>query len=135
MLLAHLLEELCGWTAFASVKLFQSLADAFVGVGLGGDVEEALVGGGVLDDGFGFAVDGEDDGALGSFEALHHFDGVVAEGGEGLDVFGDVDLGCHVGVPPSWRYFIVPVGEKEVSYRIWLLFTFRRVRRLGNLQA
>ncbi len=30
-------------------------------------------------------------GALGGFELLHELDGVVAEGGEGLDVFGDVD--------------------------------------------
>src|SRR5260370_5776212 len=96
MFLAHLLEELSGWTSFALAKLFQSLADAFAGVGFGGEVEEALVGGGVLDDGFGLAVDGEDDGAAGLLKALHHFDGVVAEGGEGLDVFSDVDHGASV---------------------------------------
>jgi len=93
MFLAHLVEELPGWTAFAAMKFFQTLADAFVGVGECSDVEEALVSGGVLDDGFGFAVDGEDDGTLSGFELLHELDGVVAEGGEGLDVFGDVELG------------------------------------------
>src|SRR3984893_4688905 len=95
MLLTHLLEELVRWTPLASAKLGQSLADAFVDIGLCDEVEEVLVGGGVLDDGFGFTVDGEDDGTLGLFETLHHFDRGVAEGGEGLDVFGDVDLGCH----------------------------------------
>src|ERR1700722_15475765 len=99
MLLAHLLEEFSGRTSFALTKVFQSLADAFVDVDLSGEVEEALVLGCALDDGFGFAVDGEDDGAAGFFEAPHHFDGVVAEGGEGLDVFGDVDLWVHSGWP------------------------------------
>jgi hypothetical protein len=69
---AHLVEDFvyCACTAFA--QIFQSLANGFFFVGLGGEVEEALVLGCALDDGFGL-------------------DGVVAEGGEGLDVFGDVD--------------------------------------------
>src|SRR5882724_6368511 len=95
--LAHLLEDLVHRASPACVQVFETLTDAFLRASLGGEVEEALVGGGVLDDSFGFAVDGEDDGAAGLFEALHHFDGVVAEGGEGLDVFGDVDLWVHLG--------------------------------------
>jgi hypothetical protein len=92
MLLAHLLEELSGRTSFALTKVFQALADAFVDVGLCGEVEEALELGCALEDGFGFTVDGEDDGAARLLETLHELDGVVAEGGEGLDVFGNVDL-------------------------------------------
>jgi len=56
MLFAHLLEELPSRTAFTLTKVFQALPDAFVDVGLGGEVEEALVGGGVLDDGFGLPL-------------------------------------------------------------------------------
>jgi hypothetical protein len=79
-------------------QIFEALAETFAIVGCGCEVEEALVGGGGEDDGFGFAVDGEDDGAAGLFELLHHFDGVVAEGGEGLDVLGDVENGASVEV-------------------------------------
>lgn len=107
MLAAHLLDEFGGGSAFAAAKLFETLADAFAGVGFGGDVEQALVRGGVLDDGFGLAVDREDDGAPGLLEALHELDGVVAEGGEGLDVFGDVDHAASV---------------LEVFYRTLVLF-------------
>ena len=63
MLSAHLLKEFGCWTPFSLVHILKPLTDTFVYVGLGGEVEEALVSGSVLDDGFGFAVDGEDDGA------------------------------------------------------------------------
>jgi hypothetical protein len=93
MLLAEFIKELaCGASAPCG-HVFEALADGFFFIAKGGEVEEALVGGGVLDDSFGFAVDGEDDGSAGLLKALHHFDGVVAEGGEGLDVLGDVDHG------------------------------------------
>lgn len=91
--LSHVVEDFFERAGAAFPHVFETLTDAFVDVGCGGEVEEALVSGGVLDDGFGFAVDGEDDGALGGFELLHELDGVIAEGGEGLDVFGDVDHG------------------------------------------
>ncbi len=93
MLATHLVEELGCGTAFSSVEFFQSLTDALLDVGEGGEVEEALVGGGILEDGFRFAVDGEDDGALGGFELLEEIGGVVAKGGEGLGVLGGVDHG------------------------------------------
>jgi hypothetical protein len=69
-----------GGAAFTIDKLLEPLSDTLAGVCCGSEVEEALVGGDVLEDGFEFAVDGEDDGALGGFELLHR---VVAEGGEG----------------------------------------------------
>jgi hypothetical protein len=83
-------EDLFGGVGAVGGEVFEALAEAFALVGGGGDVEEALVGGGGESDGFGFAVDGEDDGAACFFELLEHFYGVVAEGGEGLDVLGDV---------------------------------------------
>jgi hypothetical protein len=39
---AHLVKELAGGTAFPSAELFEALADAFLGAGFGGYVEEAL---------------------------------------------------------------------------------------------
>ena len=97
MLVAHLLEEFCGRAAFAAAKLLEALTDTFSRVGMGGDVEQSLILCGTLKNGFGLAIDGKDDGAAGLLEPLHELDGVVAEGGEGLDVFGDVDLRCHLG--------------------------------------
>jgi hypothetical protein len=60
---AHLLEYFGCRTGAAFPDIFEALADAFVHVGGSRDVEEAMVFGCALDDGFGFAVDGEDDGA------------------------------------------------------------------------
>ena len=60
---AHLLEYFGCRTGAAFPDIFEALADAFVHVGGSSDVEEAMVFGCALDDGFGFAVDGEDDGA------------------------------------------------------------------------
>lgn len=94
MLATHLVEELGCGTAFSSMEFFESLTDALLDVGEG---EEALAGGGILEDGFGFAVDGEDDGALDSFELLEEFGGVVAESGEGLGVLVVSIMGVALG--------------------------------------
>jgi hypothetical protein len=59
----HLLENFFYGTDAAFAQVFESLTGGFFLAGLGGQVEEALVLGCALDDGFGFAVDGEDDGA------------------------------------------------------------------------
>jgi len=105
---AELIEDLLRWAGAAGGNVFESLADAFAGIGLGGEVEQALIFGGILEDGFGLAVDGEDDGALGLLELLDELDGVVAEGGEWLDVLGDVEVSWHGG-GLRYRYFIVPL--------------------------
>jgi hypothetical protein len=60
---AHLLQEFAGRTDLSLMHVCQALADALTGVGESSDVEKALVGFGRLDDGFGFAVDRENDGA------------------------------------------------------------------------
>ena len=83
---AHLAEELGGGTAFAAMELLESLANAFAGVGECGDVEEALVFGGILEDDGGPVIDRQGDGAACALECLDGLGGVVAEGGEGLGV-------------------------------------------------
>jgi hypothetical protein len=93
--LAEFGEDFAGRTCAAFGDILQPLAESLFWINLGGEVEEALVFGGVLEDGLGFAVDGEDDGALGLLKLLNELDGVVAEGGEGLDVLGDVETGWH----------------------------------------
>src|SRR5579872_3901498 len=86
-------EELFHVTALALLCLFKALADAFASVGLGCDVEQALIGPSVLDDGFGLAFDGEHHGSLALLELLHEVAGTAAEGGERLDVLGDIKHG------------------------------------------
>jgi hypothetical protein len=88
-------EELAGRSALSTVELFEALADAFTGIGFGGEIKQALVGGGILKNSFGLAVDGEDNGALRLLELLNKLGGVIAEGGKGLGVQGDVELRCH----------------------------------------
>src|SRR6185312_5374919 len=92
---AHVFENLLQWLGAAICDIVQPLADGFVLVGEGGEIEQMLVGGGVLEDGAGLAVDGEDDGAAGTLELAHHADGVVAEGCQRLDVFGDFETAGH----------------------------------------
>jgi hypothetical protein len=113
---AHLVEDLVHWARAAFAQVFKSLANGFFFAGLGGEVEEALILGWALDDGFGLAVDGEDDGAAGLLEALHELDGVVAEGGKGLDVFGDVNHdGLHLGGILSYLWICAGFYERRFA--------------------
>ena len=63
-------EEFSGGLCLAASRVFQSLADAFLGAGAGGNVEQALVGFRVLHHCRGFAVDSENDGTFVLFELL-----------------------------------------------------------------
>jgi hypothetical protein len=94
MFRAQLIEHLPRGAGATGRDIFKSLADAFLGAGFRCEVPQPLVLGGALEDSFGFAVYGEDNGPLRLPELLEEFDGVVAERGEGLDILGDVDHGC-----------------------------------------
>jgi hypothetical protein len=85
------LQSLTRWTHPALAYILQSLAYAFGGIGSGSDVQQALVGFGVLNNGFGFAVNRENQRAFRFLEVLHELSRVAAESGHGLNVFFDVE--------------------------------------------
>jgi hypothetical protein len=101
MAAAKLGKDFLGWTRAAVGDVVAALTDCFFYAGAGGDVEQALVGSDVLDDGLGFASNGKDDGALALFELLYEITGPAEEGGEALDVFGDIKhrLAIQLGHP------------------------------------
>jgi hypothetical protein len=68
-----------------------ALTDSFFDATLGGDVHEPLILNGRLHNSLRFPVDSEYDGTARLLELFEHLDGVVSEGGERLDVLGDVD--------------------------------------------
>jgi len=70
--------------------VIQSLTDAFPGVGLGSDIEQSLIGFGVLDDGRGLPPHGEHHGAPAFPKLLQEIAGGAAEGRQRLDVLGNV---------------------------------------------
>jgi len=79
-------EEFLEVAAFRLPGFLQALADTFVCVGAGGDIEKALVGLGVLDDCGGLALHGEDHGTLALSQVLHEIPGAPPERGKRLDV-------------------------------------------------
>jgi hypothetical protein len=58
---------------------------------LGGKVEEALIGGSVLDNSFGFAIHGQNDRSFGPLQSPHHLYRVIAKSGKRLNVSGNVE--------------------------------------------
>src|ERR1035438_2158313 len=83
-------EELLNVAPLPKPGLVQALPDSFASVGAGCDVEQPLIGSGVLDDGLGFALDCQHHGPLAFFELLHEISGAPAKSRERLNVLGDV---------------------------------------------
>jgi hypothetical protein len=73
--------------------LLHALPNGIEYIGAGGDVGQALVGLGILDNGGCFAFNRQHCGALGLLDLLKHFGRMAAEAGEGLDVFLEVQHG------------------------------------------
>src|ERR1700730_9532176 len=78
-------------THAALVYVIKPLADSLNRVGLRRDVEEALIGFGVLHDRFRFAVDCKNQPPLGFLEAFHEFSRMAPERGHRLNVFLNVE--------------------------------------------
>jgi len=91
MLLSELCKEFPSGPHPPIVGILQSLANSFAEIGESGDVEQPLISFGILDHGPRLALDGEYHRALGLLELLHKVAGAAAEGGERLDVFGDIE--------------------------------------------
>src|ERR1700674_1490939 len=84
-------KELFDVAAFPLLGFLQALADSLEDVRAGGNVEQPLVGLGVLHNGRGFTLNRQDDGALALLELFHKVAGAAAEGGQRMDVSGDVE--------------------------------------------
>src|ERR1039458_9124765 len=74
------------WLELPFSCVVQALTDAFLGVGLSGNVEQALIGFSVLHDGRRLTIYGEHDGALALLEVLNEVAGRTAEGRQRLNV-------------------------------------------------
>src|ERR1019366_288628 len=83
-------EELLRVAPLSKPGLVQALANSLASVGAGRDVEQPLIGSGVLDDGLGFAVDCQHHWPLAFLELLHEIPGAPAKSRERLNVLGDV---------------------------------------------
>jgi hypothetical protein len=88
---ANFVKHLAGRPHPSSLYVFEALPDIFGNPGFRRQIQEILIGSGVLDDGFGFPVDGEDNGPLGFLKVLHEPRRIATEGRHGLDVFGNVE--------------------------------------------
>jgi hypothetical protein len=87
--------------------IVQALTDAFAGVGTGSEVEEALVGFGILHDGCRLAVDRQNHRTLGLSQLLHEVAGSPTKRRQRLDVFRDVHqkvLTAPYKVLPEYTY-------------------------------
>src|SRR5579863_6426113 len=75
----------------AALQVLHALANALAGIGAGGDVEEPLIGPGILHHRLGFTVHGNDHRAFALLELLHEFAGPPAEGSERLNVLLQIE--------------------------------------------
>src|SRR5690349_4620144 len=89
--------------------VFDALPDAFKCIGLRGDVEQALIGFGILDDRFRLSIDGKNQRFLRFLEQLHELPRIAAERRHRLNVFFDVkhddcdDSTLKGAIKPRWR--------------------------------
>src|SRR5579872_2377961 len=83
-------EELVGVAESSLTVVLKTLPDAFSCIGLCGDIEQSLIGLGVLHYGSRLAFDRQHHRALALPQLLHEVTGTAAERSQGLDVFGDV---------------------------------------------
>jgi len=84
-------EEFLDVKAFAPLCVVEALADALAGVGAGSEVEEALIGLGVLNHSGSLAFNREHNGAFALLELLHKIAGSAAEGGQRLDILRNIE--------------------------------------------
>src|SRR5436305_14351782 len=90
----ELVEKLSRRPDFPLFRLFQSLSNAFLSIGEGSNIEQALVGFSVLHDSRSLPLHGEHHRAPSLLKLLHEVAGTAPKGRQRLDIFGDVEHGC-----------------------------------------
>src|SRR5690349_18044409 len=85
--------EFANRSPFSSAGLFQPLPDPFFGVRAGRDVQKALLGFGILYNSGCLSLHCQDKRALALPQMLHEIARAAAEGGQRMDIFGDVEHG------------------------------------------
>jgi hypothetical protein len=107
-------EELLGVAPLTLLGLFETLANALACVGESGDIQETLVGLGVLDDGGSFALYGEHHRAFALLKLLHEIAGPAPKRGKRLNVFGYIEHGTLYYLST----FLSAIGKIPGSVRI-----------------
>src|SRR5882762_2732422 len=84
-------QYLTGRTHTTLLYVFEALPDALKRIGLCGNVEQALIGLGILHDRFRLSIDCKNQRSLRLFEMLHELPWIAAERRHRLNVFFDVE--------------------------------------------
>lgn len=85
---AESVEDFACWARPALRDVVQALSNPLSGVSVSRDVEEPLIGRGILNHQFRFAVNGKNHGAAGGLQALHHIGRLPAKICQRLNVVG-----------------------------------------------
>jgi len=93
MFAANPVKDLSRRTSTSAGYVVEPLANAFRSIGAGGNVEQALVSFGILDDGRCFPFHCQHHGAPGFLELSHEVAGAPAKSRQGLDIVRDVKHG------------------------------------------
>jgi hypothetical protein len=93
MLAPQLREDLVEWLGTTGVHVVETLPDGLLLLGKSGEREQALILVGILEDGGGAAIEGEEDGTVRGLELFDQFGGAIPESFEGLGV-RSIDHGC-----------------------------------------
>jgi hypothetical protein len=86
----ELVEKLPRGPSLSSFRTLKALPDAFLGVGMRSNIEQSLIGVGVLHDGGRFPLHCEYHGALAFFKLFYEIAGTTPESRQRLDILGYV---------------------------------------------
>jgi hypothetical protein len=106
-------------------------------IGLRGNIQQPLVGFRVLNHGFRFAIYGKDYRPLRLLKALHEFAGLAAEGGQGLNVFGNVEHQKSFPETPLKVLLVAKIVRKKKGQRFFFktnIISWSDTSRTGGQQ-
>jgi hypothetical protein len=86
----ELVEKLPRGPSLSFFRTLKALSDAFLGVGMGGNIEQSLIGFGILHDGGCFPLHCEYHGTLAFFKLFYEIAGTTPESRQRLDILGYV---------------------------------------------